>query len=366
MAGDFLLPEYGGGCVVNVVPALLGAADQLPSWMPPEAHGANQTVLLVLDGLGWEQLKERPHLAPALAAIAGGPITSVLPSTTAPALTSITTGLPPGEHGVVGYRIAVGAEVLNVLRWTTAHGDARKHIKPHEFQTHPAFGNQCPAVVTRAEFARSGFSAVHLDPVRFRGYRVASSLPVEVRSLLRQGEPFVYAYYDGIDKVSHEHGLAEHYDAELASTDRLVADLLAVLTPGSVLVITADHGQVHTGTAKIPLDPAVTRHVARQSGEARFRWLHAHPGHADALLEAAKACHGDRAWVRSVEEIEAEGWLGPRLTDAARSRLGDVALAAKGTAAFDDPADTGVLRMLGRHGSLTPAEMLVPLLAHRA
>ena len=32
----------------------------------------------------------------------GGPITSVVPSTTATALTSITTGLSPGEHGVVG------------------------------------------------------------------------------------------------------------------------------------------------------------------------------------------------------------------------------------------------------------------------
>jgi hypothetical protein len=34
--------------------------------------------------------------------------------------------------------------------------------------------------------------------------------------------------------------------------------------------------------------------------------------------------------------------------------------------AFLDPADTGELRLKARHGSLTPAEMLVPLLAWRA
>jgi len=58
----------------------------------------------------------------------GGPISSVVPSTTATALTSIATGLPPGQHGVVGYRVAVNGEVLNILRWTTPNGDARHRI----------------------------------------------------------------------------------------------------------------------------------------------------------------------------------------------------------------------------------------------
>lgn len=361
-----MLPRYDGGCLANLVPALLDRADGAPTWLPACAHDADRVVLLVLDGLGWEQLRERPSLAPALHDMDGGPITSVAPSTTATALTSITTGLTPGEHGIIGYRIGIEGEVLNVLRWNLGSNDARKRLPPSEFQPHAAFGGECPPVVTRTEFAKSGFTTVHLDPVRFRGYRVPSSLPVEVGALLRQGEPFVYAYYDGIDKVSHEYGLAEHYDAELAATDRLVADVRAALPPGAALVVTADHGQVHTGTSKVSLDSDVDRLVGRQSGEARFRWLHAKPGRAADLADAARAAHGHHAWVRTREEIEKEGWLGPRLTDAARERLGDVALVAKGAVAFHDPRDTGVLRMLGRHGSVTPAELLVPLLACRA
>jgi hypothetical protein len=50
----------------------------------------------------------------------------------------------------------------------------------------------------------------------------------------------------------------------------------------------------------------------------------------------------------------------------ARTRLGDVALVAKGNLAFDDPADTGPVPMIGRHGSVTDAELLVPLVAARA
>ena len=40
----------------------------------------------------------------------------------------------------------------------------------------------------------------------------------------RAASRFVYAYYDGIDKVAHEYGLGEYYDAELVAADRLVAD----------------------------------------------------------------------------------------------------------------------------------------------
>ena len=57
-----------------------------------------------------------------------------------------------------------------------------------------------------------------------------------MRRLLAAGEPFVYAYYDGLDKVAHEHGLGEHYAEELRIVDRLVGDLIEVLPPGAVLV----------------------------------------------------------------------------------------------------------------------------------
>ena len=48
------------------------------------------------------------------------------------------------------------------------------------------------------------------------------------------------------------------------------------------------------------------------------------------------------------------------------ARLGDVALVPFAPTAFLDPADTGELRLKARHGSLTPAEMYIPLLGWRA
>ncbi|MEZ5180443.1 MAG: alkaline phosphatase family protein [Acidimicrobiales bacterium] len=224
-----VLPDYAGACISNIVPALLDGTVEPPPWLPELALDASQVVLLVLDGLGWEQLGERRSLAPTLCSLLGGPITTVSPSTTATALTSIATGLAPGRHGVVGYRVAVDHEVLNILRWSTPEGDARARIVPEKFQPTEAFCGQRAAMVTKAEFATSGFSAAHLGGARFRGYRVPSTMVVELGAALRAGEPFVYAYYDGIDKVSHEYGLADHYDAELVAVDRLVGDVLGVL-----------------------------------------------------------------------------------------------------------------------------------------
>jgi Type I phosphodiesterase / nucleotide pyrophosphatase len=347
-----VVPDYAGACISNLVPALLGRDGPAPPWLPPVAAGAGQVVLLVVDGLGWEQLEERRPLLPTLAAMAGGPITAAAPSTTATCLTSITTGLPPGRHGVVGYRVHVGGgEVLNVLRWRTQSGDATGRFDPAGLAPEAPFCGTSPAVVTRAEFAGGGFSDAHLRGARHHGWRMPSSLPVEVGRLLAEGEPFVYAYYDGVDKVAHGHGLGRHYEAELAAADRLVAAVLEVLPAGAALVVTSDHGQVEVGDRLVTIAPPVLDRAWLTSGEGRFRWLHARPGMQVALAEAAMEAHADQAWVVTADEVVAGGWLG------------DVALVARAPVAFVDPADAGDSSLVSRHGSLTGAEMLVPLLA---
>ena len=78
-----------------------------------------------------------------------------------------------------------------------------------------------------------------------------------------------------------------------------MATLLEVLPAGTVLAITADHGQVETGDDVLELPSDVSTHVAMQSGEGRFRWLHARAGRAPALADAASALLDDHAWVRT-------------------------------------------------------------------
>lgn len=364
LAEQPLLPDYSGACVSNIAGALLEPDDDGPSWMPREVAMADQVVFLVIDGLGWEQWQARTAMTPALCAVTATPITTVAPSTTATAMTSICTGLTPGEHGVIGYRMDIGGDVLNVLRWSIVGRDSRSSIPPEKIQPHETFLGHRPAIVTRAEFKTSGFTQAHLDGARFTGYRTTATMVAEVGKALRRNEPFVYAYYDGIDKVAHEYGLGDIYAAELRFVDRLVADIQDELPPGAALVVTADHGQVDVGDNVIQLAPEVMSQVASQSGEGRFRWLHARPGRADELLAAATEHHSDTGWVVSLDETVDGGWFGPHVTDSARSRLGDVALVARDDVAYFDQNDTGPYVLIGRHGSLTSAEMIVPLFTH--
>jgi hypothetical protein len=202
--------------------------------------------------------------------------------------------------------------------------------------------------------------------VRHEGWRAASSIPVVVGDLLRQGESFVYAYYDGVDKIAHERGFGPYYDAEIRATDDLVSRVISSMPTGSQLLVTADHGQVHVGDDTILLDPAVMTMVGAQSGEGRFRWLHAQRGQQSGLLELCRELYGDVAWVVSRQQVIDEGWLGPRVTNEIERRLGDVALVASAAVSFEDPADSGPFSLVCRHGSLTADEMYVPFLVAEA
>jgi hypothetical protein len=355
-------PDYSGPNVTNVVPALLGIRPV--EWLPEAIDGARAVVLLVLDGLGWEARIRHADRLPELAALEGRAITTVVPSTTPAALTSITTGLPPGRHGITGFRIRFDRTVLNAIRWQQENG--KRPPDPAAVQRQPVFGGRPVPAVTKSEFRTSGLTAVHLRGADFHGWQTTSVLVEHVRSLVAGGAPFVYAYYPGIDEVAHAYGLeAPFYGHELAAADRLVGAVLDALPGDAALVVTADHGQVHLDDDSWiglgPLDGMVDTYA----GDARFRYLHARDGAAKELLVAAEEVVGDDGWVFSRDRLVEEGWLGADTTGPARHRVGDVVLAARAAVGFVDPTFTRETGLRSGHGSLTAQEMEVPLLAGR-
>lgn len=368
---DPILPDYSGANLCGVVPGcLLRGPGERPHWFPVALQEAEAVVLLLVDGLGLEQLQARASVAPVLSGFDTVGITSVVPSTTATALTSLSTGVSPAEHGIVGYRMSMGDQVLNTLRWSSGRGDRRRVDIPAQVQPVPPFASTAIPVVSRADLEGSAFTEAHLRGTRPRGWKVPSGIVAETAALVRSGERFVYAYYDGLDKVAHERGFGPHYDAELAFIDWLVEALLDSLPAGTTLAVTADHGQVHVGTQVVGLPVEILDDVHHQSGEGRFRWLHARRGRVAHLLRSAEDAFGDRAWVVGVDQVVDERWFGPlgggTMSEVVRRRLGDVALIPFADISFDDPSDSGPFTLVCRHGSLTGAEMVVPLAARTA
>ena len=355
-------PDYSGANVSGIVPGLLGIRSA--PWLPEPVTGARATVLLVLDGLGWDAFSRFPDALAELGAFGGGPITTVVPSTTPAALTSITTGLPPSRHAITGFRVRHEQGVLNAIRWQLA--DGKRPPEPANVQREPVFGGRAIPVVTKTMFRTTGFTGVHLRGADFHGWQTTAVLVEHVRGLVAGGAPFVYAYYPGVDEIAHAYGLeAPYYPAELAATDRLVGALLDALPDDVALVVTADHGQVHVGPegwiGLAPLDPMVETYA----GDGRFRYLHARSGAAAELFAAATERHADVAWVFRREQLLDEGWLGPDPVPATYRRVGDVVLAARTGVGFVDPTLPYEAQLIAAHGSLTPAEMQVPLVAAR-
>lgn len=357
---DPVRPDYNGANVRGVVPALLSGS--APAWMPAALTEADAVVVVVLDGLGAHSLDAHRSTLPALTAMQRSDLTTVVPSTTSAALTSIVTGLTPAQHGITGFRMRIDRRVLNVLRWR--YEDGHPPPDPYEIQRHDAFLGRPVPVVTKREFRGSGFSQAHLRGSRFLGWSATSTLIERCRQLVMGGEKLVYAYYPGVDTVAHEFGLHDGYFArELAAADRLVGELVSALPDHAAVAVTADHGHVHVGAEGwVELD-TVRDLVASCSGDGRFRYLHAERGRAAALAAASRENFGHLAWVFERDELLDEGWLGAEVAPSARRRVGDVVLAAREPVGFVDPALPGETSLLAAHGSITPDEMQVPLLA---
>ena len=293
----------------------------------------------------------------------GGPITTVAPSTTATALTSITTGLTPGEHGLIGYRIDFGGEVLNVLRWSHRPATAAGAIPPRDSSRSRRSSAHVVPVVSKAELEHSAFTEAHLRGVAARGWRATSAIAVEVGRQLAAGERFVYAYYDGVDKTAHERGFGELYDAELRAADRLVADVLDAAAAGRGA---ARHRRSRPGRRRRPHRRPRRRLLALVGAAVRRGAL--------PLVARQAAAPPTTCWRRPPSATATSPGSSAATRSSTRAGSGRSSPAGGGPPrrrrprrpapiSFHDPADTGPFQLVCRHGSLTAAEMLVPLLA---
>lgn len=363
-------PDYGHNTLAELIGAVasrFGIGGHDP-WSLPPARGY---VVFLVDGLGWYLL--RRHLSildyfPQLLADSR-PISAAVPSTTAVSLTTLGTGLPPGQHGVVGYtfRTAPGAPLLNALHW--GPGDPQ----PELVQPHPTwFQRLAQAGVAVSTVARGKFSDSGLTRAGLRGGGYRSVDDLGVRQRIEQvceavsvcGRAFVYLYEGDLDHVGHGHGVdSPQWRDVLARIDHDLELLREALPSDVCLLVTGDHGMVDVPTSAHILvedEPRLRSGVDLMAGEGRFRQLYT--GSPRAVAARWAAVLGERAWVCTKQEAAAAGWFGPHVDEPVAGRLGDVLVAMREDWAVMTRERPGELELVGQHGSLTEQEMLVPLL----
>ncbi len=180
------------------------------------------------------------------------------------------------------------------------------------------------------------------------------------------GPSLTYLYDGDLDFTGHRHGVAStSWQLQLAMIDAEAEQLREAL-PGDVrIVVVADHGMVDSpASARLDVDdhPELPDGVVLLGGEARFRHVYCRGGAVDDVLASWRATLGDRAEVLTRDDAVARGWFGT-LTPGVRPRLGDVMVAARGDfSVMSSSAFPYEARLIGLHGSLTSAEMLIPVL----
>jgi hypothetical protein len=369
-----IIPAYGELTLSDLATSLLaslsggsGGADTNVLGLP----AARRACLLVVDGMGWEQLRAHQAAAPFLSELAfnSRPLTCGFPSTTVTSLASIGTGLPPGEHGMLGYQVANPdtGKLVNGLRWPEDVDPACWQAKPTIFDRAAAEGIAVTQVGHR-QYESTGLSRATLRGAAYRPAGFLGALAAEAISALHDTErALVSVYTPDIDAAGHHYGVSSAaWTYQLAHVDKLAEQIAASLPLGAVLYVTADHGMVNVGTEdRIDVDanPSLRKGVALLGGEPRARHVYARPGAAADVLAAWREVLGDRAWVASRDEAIKDGWFGP-VEESMRARIGDVVAAAIGNWAMMAPGtESHEMPMVGMHGSLTQAEQLVPLLA---
>lgn len=341
---------------------------------------APRLCLLLLDGLGWELLQRHGELAPFLAAAARPePLDAAFPTTTVASLGSLTTGCPPGEHGLVGATVALPwtDRPMSLLGWKL-HGTGDN--VPLVEREPPRLVQPCATLFERAAdeglrpvaVSPSDHSATGLSQAVLRGaVHVAADDPSELATAVTDAlaattHRLVYAYHGALDQVGHAEGTGSAaWRSQLARADALVAALAARLPPRALLVVTGDHGMVDVPRADqvdVADVPGLLGGVRVLAGEPRCRHVHVHPGSQDEVLATWRTRFGAAAAVVTRAQAVASGWFGPRVTTAAEQRIGDVVVAARGRLAITHKrVDPHQQEMVGHHGGLTRAELLVPL-----
>ncbi len=371
---EFCEPAYGHRSISDVVPAVAAAlgvgaqsvgAPPTGLTLPP----ATAYVVFLVDGLGFEQLRSHADEAPFLSDHLGRqvPATAGVPSTTATSLTSLGTALPPGAHGVVGFtsRVPGTDRLLNALTWD-------RRVDPIDWQPHPtAFGRLAGAgvavtVVNKREFRESGLTIAAQRGAEYVGAdRVGERIAAAVASSAPQ--PSLTYLYDGdLDWTGHRFGVASHqWRQQLAFIDAEAEQLRDSLPDHARLLIVADHGMIDSPTEHridVDVDPALREGIHLLGGEARFRHLYCRSGAVEDVVATWSQTLGHRVLVLARDEALERGWFGAT-TPSVRPRLGDVVVAARGDHAIVSSADFPYeTTLVGMHGSLTPAEMLIPMI----
>ncbi|MBD8045029.1 alkaline phosphatase family protein [Arthrobacter sp. Sa2BUA2] len=368
-------PGYGQSSVAEVLTSA-AAALQVPGYANTLGLPAARRVCVVMvDGLGRSLLKQRAGHAPYLRSLmnTGRTLSAAFPTTTAASLASLGTGLPPGQHGMVGYDVLDPGQdkVVNML------GNWDAGVDPKLWQPFPTVLEQAAehlpvASVSLPRFADSAMTRAALRGGSFvAGTGIHARVQAAAETLASEKRMLMYFYFNELDRAGHRHGAqSSEWGGTLEEIDSALKRFSSRLPADTLVLLTGDHGMVDIAEQDridFSTDPELVDGVRHTGGEPRMVHLYLEPdapaGALERLRAAWRSAYGAKAWILTRAEAIEAGLFGPVRAEVL-PRIGDLLIAAREPIALYDMRRTNpsALQMVGQHGSLTRAEREVPLL----
>jgi len=344
----------------------------------------DRVVTVLVDGLGTYNIKAGGGHAHLLnrAVIDSHALHSGFPSTTATSITSFGTGLTPGEHGIVGYKV-LDPQTRQPLNQLTGWSSS---FNPLEWQPNRTVAETAVAasieanVVGPAEYANSGFTALTMRGAKYLvGKTMLDRVEIALELLASAHSSLTYLYVPELDQKAHAYGVdsiewlnaLEELDSAIA---RLTSPLSQRKFENSGVVLTADHGIVDVPKSnQIYLDEYDLPKLELVAGDPRANYIYLAETVSETELEIAvdslqnqlnQSKFGRGVKVAAKNQLIDAGWFGPTVTEVAASRMPDIfAIAVGRTALYHrDFAPAKSQNMIGQHGSISPEELAIPLL----
>jgi predicted AlkP superfamily pyrophosphatase or phosphodiesterase len=367
---------YSGLELKDVIPSAihalnpdLVATSHLNSFVniPPSSH----VVVLLIDGLGEIQLQECGDGLFLTRSTVATPMRTQFPSTTPVALGSLGTGETPGQHGFVGASFFLPEEgsLLAPLKWgSTPHPISMTPSAPL-FEWAAAQGIDV-ASIAREKYRNSGLTASVLRGGAYLGAADLVNIEKVVLERMKKAisPALTYVYWPDLDRVGHVYGPgSSQWNAELLLVDSFISRLADAImeNPKSdiSLVITSDHGMVFCPVdrrVQIESNTDLVSDVRLVAGDPRARHIYTRAGAArDAATRWQEVLGVDFAVVPREDLIQ--GGLFPKFDLDFHERLGDFMVIARSDAMLSSNYDRRTSSLLGQHGSISEAEMLIPL-----
>ncbi len=276
-----VLPKYGSYCLSGVpqtVLHLLGIQSDRPR-LPDDTFdgidttGVEKVVLFLFDGLGYREWRRQENAGFFGQMTERGrvtPITTVFPSTTSTALTTLATGLTPQEHGLIEWYLYLSEldMTIETLPFSPMGADGRDLLRPSNdprmlFEGETVYRRIADEGIPVFSFlnrriARSGYSSVVHEGTNVIPYSSGSDLVASLQRTIAssKGPALFYVYWSMIDTVEHTFGPnTEEARLEASAISHLLSEGLASRMEGSVMskvlfLATADHGQVYSPTGE--------------------------------------------------------------------------------------------------------------------